>query len=196
MNKQFLKNNSLVLIMILICSIVSGSILGSIFYKIPSYQKIELFISSSYVDETFFSSRINEIDNVKKVNVVLRSPNNNYYDESLQTIGIYSDILIISEKYLKNESAYMSFSPIDKKYFDEYNLDYNSYEKIIFNDLCYGIVVYDEEKEINLFKDKIIFETTDRYVMIIGKTTPNIYENTSSKKTNNAFISYMKLLSK
>lgn len=195
MNKQFLKNNSLVLIIIFICSIVSGSILGSILYKIPSYQKIELFISSSYVDETFFSDRISEIDNVKKVNVILRSPNNNYYDESFQTVGIYSDILIVSEKYLKSESAYMSFSPIDKKYFDEFNLDYDSYEKIIFNDLCYGIVVYDNTKEINLFKDKIVFENDERYVMIIGKTTPNIYENTSSKKTNNAFISYMKLLS-
>lgn len=196
MNKEFLKNNSFVLIMILIFSIVTGSILGSILYKIPSYQKIELFISSSYVDESFFSNRINEVDGVKKVNVVLRSPNNNYYDESFQTVGIYSDILIISEKYFENESAYMSFTPIDKKYFDEFNLDYNSYEKLIFNDLCYGIVVHDEEKEINLFKDKIIFETTDRYVMIIGKTTPNIYEDTSSKKSNNAFISFMKLLSK
>lgn len=197
MNNQYLKNNNLAIFIIFICSVVLSIIVGGAVYKIPSYQKIEIFISTSYIDDNYFYEEIKKVDGVKKVNIVTRSPSNKYYDETFQTIGIYSDLLIIPEKYLLLENALMSFSEIDEKYFDEYNLDYDSYEKIVSDNKCYGIIIYDKEKDINLFKDLVVFETEERYVLCVGKTTPNVKNNpTGKKETDNAYKAIMELLKK
>lgn len=197
MNKQFLKNNGFSFIVILILSILLSSVVASYLYSIPSHKKIEIFISSSYVDNDFFESNIKKVDGVEKVNVISRSPSSNYFDDNFVTIGLYSDIIIMSDKYIKDDNALMSFSSISLDYFEKYNLDPSDYELIMSNGLCYGIVVYDKENDINLFKDRIVFENTDRYIICVGKTTPNIYNNpTNEKETSNAFFSLMELLKK
>ena len=85
--------------------------------------------------------------NVKEINIIPRSINNNYYTETLQTIGLYSDILIIPDTYLDSKEKLFSFSSIDKSYFEEYLIDLECYEYISHDGLIYGIVVYDKEKE-------------------------------------------------
>lgn len=195
MNKRYLKNNSLAFVIIFACSIILAAIVGGLVYKIPSYQKIEFFISTTYIDDSYFNTEIKKVDGVKKVNIITRSPSNKYYEETLQTIGLYSDLLIIPEKYLLLDNALTSFSPIDEKYFDEYNLNYDSYQKIVSDGLCYGIIIYDKENDVNFFKDKIVFETDDRYVICVGKTTPNVInEPKNEKQNNNAYKALMELL--
>ena len=133
MNNKYFKISFFNLIIILIISVVFSYSLGNLLYKVPAYEKIEIFISSSYIDEDYLSSKM-KIDSVKEINIIPRSINNNYYEETLQTIGIYSDLLIIPEKYLNNEEKAFSFSSIDKSYFEEINLDLSNYELIIYND--------------------------------------------------------------
>ena len=194
MNNNYFKINFVNLIIILIISIIFSYSLGNLLYNIPAYEKIEIFISSSYVDEEYLSKKIN-IESVKEINIIPRSINNNYYTETLQTIGLYSDILIIPDTYLDSKEKLFSFSSIDKSYFDEYLIDLECYEYISHDGLIYGIVVYDKEKDINLFKDKIIFENDDRYILCIGKNTPNIVNNpTNKKETNNAYKVFMELI--
>jgi hypothetical protein len=157
-------------------------ILSSRLYKIPSYQKIEVFISSSYVDNEYFINKINTNESIKKTNIITRSVSSDYYEETLQTIGIFSDIIIMPEKFLASDQNYQSFSCIDYKYFTEYDIDYTSYELILLDNLCYGIVVYDKEKGINVFKDYIVFESDERYVLCVGISTPNVYNNPEPSK--------------
>ena len=194
MNNKYFKISFFNLIIILIISVVFSYSLGNLLYKVPAYEKIEIFISSSYIDEDYLSSKM-KIDSVKEINIIPRSINNNYYEETLQTIGIYSDLLIIPEKYLNNEEKAFSFSSIDKSYFEEINLDLSNYELIIYNDKIYGIIIYDKNKNINLFKDKIVFENEDTYILCIGKNTPNVVNTpTSKKETNNAYKVFIELI--
>ena len=194
MNNKYFRISFFNLIIILIISVVFSYSLGNFLYKVPAYKKIEIFISSSYIDEDYLSSKM-KIDSVKEINIIPRSINNNYYEETLQTIGIYSDLLIIPEKYLNNEEKAFSFSSIDKSYFEEINLDLSNYELIIYNDKIYGIIIYDKNKNINLFKDKIVFENEDTYILCIGKNTPNVVNTpTSKKETNNAYKVFIELI--
>lgn len=197
MNKQFLKNNGFSFIVILIFSIVISSVVASFLYNIPGYKKIEIFISSAYIDTDFFESKISNVDGVEKVNVISRSPSSNYFDDNFVTIGLYSDIIIMSDEYLENENAYSSFSPISFDYFTKYNLNPSDFELITSNGICYGIVVYDIDQNINLFKDKVVFENSKRYIICVGKTTPNVYNNPKKEnETSNAFLSLMELIAK
>lgn len=194
MNNKYFKISFVNIIVILIISVVFSYSLGNLVYKIPKYEKIEIFISSSYIDEDYLSSKM-KIDSVKEINIIPRSINNNYYEESLQTIGIYSDLLIIPEKYLNNKEKAFSFSSINKSYFEECNLDLSSFELIVYENNIYGIVIYDKNKNINLFKDKIVFENDDRYILCIGKNTPNVVNTpTSKKETNNAYKVFIELI--
>ena len=102
MNNKYFKISFFNLIIILVISVVFSYSLGNFLYKVPAYEKIEIFISSSYIDEDYLSSKM-KIESVKEINIIPRSINNNYYEESLQTIGIYSDLLIIPESYLNSK---------------------------------------------------------------------------------------------
>ena len=195
MNKYYFKISLFNLLIVLVISIIFSYLLSNILYRIPAYEKIEVFISSSYIDEEVLIDRIDNIENIKEINIIPRSINNNYYEDTLQTIGLYSDILIIPTSYLDTKEKAFSFSSIDESYFSSYNININDYELISYDDSIYGIIVYDKEKNIDLFKDIIVFENDDRYVLCIGKYTPNVMnEPKSNKETNNAFKVFMELI--
>ncbi len=196
MNKQYLKNNLFKMLMIFTVSLIFWISIASSLYKIPNTKKISIFISSNYIDNDFFENTIKQVPDVLKVDLMPRSPVNEYFESFLQTSGLYSDILIIPDKYFENEHFDLNFSVIDQKYFNEYNLDLNNFELISFNNKCFGIVIYDKEKGINLFKDRIVFENDERYILCVGKKTPNIYKEPKNKKqTDHAFKAVMELLS-
>ena len=195
MNNRHLKINFLNIIIIGLISFSFSFVISQYIYKIPAYQKIEFFISSTYVDSEYFVDTISTNNTIKKVNIIPRSVNSDYYEQTLLTIGIYSDLLIISDKYLDTEDKYFSFSSIDYTYFEDAGIDLSKFELVTSNNKCYGVVVFDKEKNINLFKDQIVFENEDRYILLIGNTTPNSINNpTNKKETNNAFTSFMELL--
>ncbi len=195
MNNQYLKNNLFKMLMIFTVSLIFWISIASSLYKIPNTKKISIFISSNYIDNDFFENTIKQVPDVLKVDLMPRSPMNEYFESFLQTNGLYSDILIISDKYFENEHFDLNFSIIDLKYFEDYKLDLNKYELVIDDNQCFGIVIYDKEKRINLFKNRIVFENNERYILCVGKKTPNIYQNPKNQKqTDHAFKAVMELL--
>ena len=195
MNKRHCKISLLNICLIVVVSFLTSLVLGGALYKIPSHEKIEFFISSSYVDTNYFKDKISVNEKIKKINIVSRSISNDYYEESLQTVGIFSDLLIIPAKYLDTVDEAFSFTVIDYQLFRDYNIPYGDLSLIIHENKCYGIVIYDKENNINLFKDYLVFEDDQKYVLCVGRSTPNVYMNPSGKKqTSNALTSLIELI--
>ena len=195
MNKRHCQISLLNICLIVVVSFLTSLILGGALYKIPNHEKIEFFISTGYVDEDYFINKIAVNDKIKKINIVSRSISNDYYEEALQTIGVFSDLLIIPAKYLDTTDEAFSFAVIDYQLFRDNNIQYGNLDLIIHENKCYGIVVYDKEQNINLFKDYLVFEDDQKYVLCVGKSTPNAYMNpTGKKQTSNALTSFIELI--
>ena len=142
MNNSYKKISISTIFLILIGSLIFSYLLGTFLYRTPIKNKIDFFISTSYVESEYFENIIGSIENVDKINIISRTTQNNYFEQTLQTVGMYSDLIILSEKYLDTAEKIKSFSSIDLKYFEEYNLNTNDFELIIIDNKIYGIVVY------------------------------------------------------
>ena len=195
MNNRHAKISFFYVLFILLISLSLSFSISEFLYKVPATKKLEFFISSQYVNTDYFNDKLSVIDNVEKINIIPRSIENKYYNEAFQTVGMFSDLLIIPEKLINDEDKAFSYFPIEFKYFIENKITYSSFDLIVYKNVCYGIVIYDKEKNINLFKDYIQFETNERYVLCIGKSTPNRYIKPANKKqTSNAIKAFLELI--
>ena len=146
MNNRHTKISFFYVLFILLISLSLSFSISEFLYKVPATKKLEFFISSQYVNTDYFNDKLSVIDNVEKINIIPRSIENKYYNEAFQTVGMFSDLLIIPEKLINDEDKAFSYFPIEFKYFIENKITYSSFDLIVYKNVCYGIVIYDKEK--------------------------------------------------
>lgn len=197
--KTLLKQNIKWFILIFIASCIVWFSVFSFLDRPKDYEKLQLFITADLIEEDSLKDKINQKELYKDVIIYSCNEEDSYYTSMLETLGIISsDLLIVNEEIIKTKGATTSFVELDSSYLSTYGIDLNKYELTYVDNKAYGIVIYDNFKNINLI-DEIKYQKTDknvRYCLCLNNISYHIgkYSLKTKKVTDNIFKSLHDIL--
>lgn len=199
--KSLISKNVKWFILIFIASCVVWFSVFSYLNKPKDYERLQVFITADLVENDAIKEKCNKDNLFKDVLIYSCGEEDTYYTTMLETSGIISsDILIVNETLVKTKGATTSFIELDQSYLNKYNIDLSKYELTYVDDKAYGIVIYDNAKNINLI-DKISYNDSNknnRYCICLNNISYHIdkYSIQKDKTTDYAFKVLYSLLNK